>query len=201
MPNQDCQSHSPQDDQGRPASPAEKLDLNQLVEQKYDELKRLARKMRWRDPRASLTATALLGEVYVRLSRKPGDFDGKTEREVLAIIANVMWEILVDQARSKQALKRGGARQIVSLTEGPDLLDHVDALPREDILTLKTARADLRREDPRAAEVFDLRFSVGLTTDETAATLGLSRSTVERESRAARGFFIAALRPRKQQGL
>jgi len=172
--------------------------LDQLVERKYQEWKNLARKIRWRDPQGSLTATALLDEAYLRLSTKPADVDGKNDREVLAIIANVMWQILVDQARSKRSLKRGGGNQIVRAAEGHAPLSHVDALSREDVLTLKFAREQLRRENPRAAEVFDFRFSVGMTADEAAQALNLSRTTIERESRAARAFLIDKLRPPKQ---
>lgn len=172
---------------------ADRQALDLLVQRKYSELKNLAKKIRWRDPKASLTATALLNEAYVRLSQNRAEIAGKEHSEVLAIFANVMWEILADTARKKLAVKRGGSNQTLSLSTELDRLDDITALSREDILTLKFAREELRTRNPRAAHVLDCRFSLGLTVDEAAAALKLSKTMVERESRAAKAFLLARL--------
>ncbi len=87
------------------------------------------------------TAPTLLDEAYLMLSKRPADVDGRADRELQKIIANAMWGILVDQARSKRAGKRGGKNQIVPLSTEMDSLSHVDAPPREDVLTLNSPRS------------------------------------------------------------
>lgn len=178
-------------------NPEDRRALDQLVVRQYDRLKKLAAKVRWSDSRASLTATALLNEAYIKLSKTPGDLGGKQHDEVLAIIANVMREILIDQARSKGALKRGRGNRPVSLDEGADVMGDVAALSPEDVLTIGEARDELGRADRRMAQILDCRFYLGMTAGETALALALSKTTVERGSREARSFLRARLRPAK----
>jgi RNA polymerase sigma factor (TIGR02999 family) len=173
--------------------------LDQLVVRQYDRLKKLATRVRWSDARTSLTATALLNEAYIKLSKAPADLMGKQHDEILAIIANAMREILIDQARSRGALKRGAGDRGKPLDETTDVLNDVAALSREDILTLESARKELDQLNPQAARILDCRFYLGMTTDETARALRLSKTMVERESREAKQFLKTRLQPPKQQ--
>jgi RNA polymerase sigma factor (TIGR02999 family) len=173
--------------------------LDQLVVRQYDRLKKLATRVRWSDARTSLTATALLNEAYIKLSKAPADLLGKQHDEILAIIANAMREILIDQARSRGALKRGAGDRGKPLDETTDVLNDVAALSREDILTLESARKELDQVNPQAARILDCRFYLGMTTDETARALRLSKTMVERESREAKQFLKSRLQPPKQQ--
>jgi ECF sigma factor len=96
----------------KPASIADRHALDQLVQRQYDRLRALAAKVRWRNPKSSMTANTLLSDAYIRLSKKPEDLEGKSHEEALAIIANVMWQVVIDQARIKRSLKRDGNRTV-----------------------------------------------------------------------------------------
>jgi RNA polymerase sigma factor (TIGR02999 family) len=172
--------------------------LDQLVVRQYDRLKKLAARVRWSDARTSLTATALLNEAYIKLSKAPADLEGKQHDEILAIIANAMREILIDQARSRGALKRGAGDRGRPLDETTDVLSDISSLSREDILTIESARKQLEELNPQAARILDCRFYLGMTTDETARALRLSKTMVERESREAKQFLRSRLQPPKQ---
>jgi len=177
------------------ANPEARRALDQLIERQYDRLKKLAARIRWSDSRASLNATALLNEAYIKLSKTPADLGGKHHDEALGIIANVMRQILIDQARNKGALKRGRGNRPVPLDEAPDVMSDVSALSPEDVLTLAAARDQLARSNPRMAKILDCRFYLGMTADETALALSVSKTTVEREGREARNFLRSRLRP------
>jgi RNA polymerase sigma factor (TIGR02999 family) len=152
----------------------------------YDELKRLAA-ARLAGERAghSLDATALVHEAYLRL----GDaaFDDRSGFFRAAAVA--MQRILVDHARQKRAGKRGGGERTLVLggdapTVGPDpdlLLDIDEALSR------------LAIEDPSSADVARYRLFAGLTIDEAAEAMGVSRATAFREWAYARSWLATAL--------
>ena len=190
--SRECMPPSSEDSEERHA-------LDQLVVRQYDRLKKLATRVRWSDARTSLTATALLNEAYIKLSKAPADLLGKQHDEILAIIANAMREILIDQARSRGALKRGAGDRGKPLDETTDVLNDVAALSREDILTLESARKELDQLNPQAARILDCRFYLGMTSDETARALRLSKTMVERESKEAKQFLKSRLQPPKQQ--
>jgi RNA polymerase sigma factor (TIGR02999 family) len=170
-----------------------KRSLDEIVERQYLRLRELAAKIRWRNRQGSTTATSLLNEAYIRLSRNPPDLRGRDHGEILAIFANAMRQILIDQARGKRAGKRGGGNRPVSLDKDIDVLRDPAALSPEDLLNLEAAVKELERVDAQKAKIIDFRFFLGMTADESALVLGLSKSTVEREGRQAKAFLISKL--------
>src|SRR5262249_60476490 len=93
-----------------------------------------------------------------------------------------MREILVDQARRKASLKHGGHAQRVELADGLALIEP----PADDVLALDEAIRGLQAQEPRLAEIVLLRYYTGLSVEETAAVVGRSESTVNREWRVTR---------------
>ena len=180
--------------------PNDKRALDEIVERQYLRLRELAAKIRRRIPRASITATSLLNEAYIRLCRNPPDRQAREHGEVLAIFANAMRQILIDQARSKRAGKRGSGNRPVSLDKGVDVLQDPAALSPEDLLNLETAVKELESLDPRKAKIINYRFFLGMTADECALALSLSKTTVEREGREAKAFLISKIAPEKAMG-
>jgi RNA polymerase sigma factor (TIGR02999 family) len=145
----------------------------------YDDLRKLARaRMAKLVPGQTLQPTALVHEAYVRVigSGDPG-WDGRGH--FFGAAAQAMRNILVDQARRKAALKRGGGRQRLDLVDS----DLAIQPPREDILALDEALRRLEADDPRKGRIVNLRYFAGLTAEETAAALDVSVGTVEREWR------------------
>lgn len=151
----------------------------------YDELRRLARaRMARTPPGNTLQPTALVHEAFLRLVG-PGKPDWRSSGHFFAAAAQAMRRILVDQARRKAAVVRGGRRQRSDI----DADDLPIQEPVEDIVALDIALERLRREDARKAEIVDLRYFAGLSREETAAALGTSVRTIDREWR----FIIARL--------
>ncbi len=159
----------------------------------YSELRRLARaRMARTPPGSTLQPTALVHEVYMRLVGKDDPKLGRNRGQFFATAAQAMRDILVEQARRKKRLKRGGDHRRIPL----DVVDPADVpfeLPVEDILALDEALQKLERDEPRLVEVVKLRFFAGLTTRETAAALGVSVPTVERDWRFARTLLYTHL--------
>jgi len=154
----------------------------------YSELRSLARSLMTRVPPGNtLQPTALVHEAYLRLVGKE-DPGWNSRGHFFGAAAKAMRQILVDQARRKAAVKRGGDRQRV-----PEEELAIEA-PAVDMMALDEAMTRLERDDPRAARVVGLRFFAGLTAEETASALGVSLSTVDREWRFARALLHAQLR-------
>jgi len=161
-------------------------DLLPLV---YDELRKLAgSRMARTPPGNTLQPTALVHEAYMRLV-------GQTESEwnsrghFFAAAAMAMRQILVDQARRKNAVKHGGGRRRVDSTEAELEFE----TPTDDILALDEALTRLEQQDERKCRIVMLKYFAGLTNDETAAALGVSTPTIEREWRFIRAFLYAQL--------
>ena len=157
----------------------------------YEELRRLARARLANAPQtATLQPTALVHEAYLRLV---GDHDpGWSGRaHFFAAAARAMRNILVDRARQRASLKRGGDRRRVPFEEADLRIE----LPREDILALDEALTQLEQADPRKAQIVMLHYFAGMTLGETAEAMNLSQRTVEREWRFTRALLFAQLEP------
>jgi RNA polymerase sigma-70 factor, ECF subfamily len=155
----------------------------------YDELRRIAAGyIRRERPGQTLQATALVNEAFVRLAaEKARLFANRTH--FVAIAALSMRQILVQRARARNAAKRGGAPQRVTLDEG---LMAGDA-PSIDVLALDEALTRLADLDPEMAHIVDLRYFGGLTVEETAEAVGSSPATVKRQWAMARAWLKRAM--------
>lgn len=155
----------------------------------YEELRRLAQaRMAKTPPGNTLQPTALVHEAYLRLVGS--EAEGWNSRgHFFAAAAQAMRQILVDQARRKASHKHGGEHQRIQDPVEPVLQPD----PATDVLGLDLALSQLQQSDERKAKVVMLRYFAGLTSEETAAALGLSARTVERDWRFARAFLFTVL--------
>ena len=155
----------------------------------HEELRRLAHHyMKGERPGHTLQTTALVNEAYLKLIDQRGvKFRNRTQ--FFALAATLMRHILVDHARSRQYLKRGGGAQRVSLDKA--LL--VGGDPGEDLVALDEALARLAAVDERKSKVVELRFFGGLSVEETAEELDVSAVTVMREWRMAKAWLYGQL--------
>jgi len=157
----------------------------QLLPLVYDELRRLAAQNRAREqPGKTLTATALVHEAYLRLVGKDEPrWESRSHFYVAA--AEAMRRILVENARRKRSLKRGGDRARQELVEA----ELAAPEPREDLLALDEALDRLAAKDPTKAELVKLRYFAGLTGEQAARALGISRATADRYWAYARAWL------------
>lgn len=154
----------------------------------YDELRRLAKGYLWREtPGHTLEPTALVHEAYLKLvDQTRADWQGKTH--FFAVGAHVMRRLLVDHARERGALKRGGGWQAVTLAGvGENVVGEV--LDREQLLDLNAALERLAELDEREARVVTLRFFGGLTVEQAAEVIGVSKRTIENDWRHAQAWL------------
>ncbi len=144
----------------------------------YDELKRRAASLMKREsPRHTLQATALVHEAYIKLVGHDR-IDWQNRTQFFAVASQIMRRILVDHARGRQREKRGGPDAIrISIDDGLGLSTESDA----DVLAVDDAIIQLAKDDPRQAEIVVMRFFGGLTVEEVAAALDVSKRTIEGE--------------------
>ncbi len=162
----------------------------QLLPLVYDELRMLAaRRIAHESPGQTLQATALVHEAYLRLFSGPNATQWTCRRHFFAAAAEAMRRILIDRARAKKCVKRGGDRQRRPLRE-EDLLFYG---PPDWVLSLDEAISRLAEEDLAAAELVKLRFFAGLSVEEAAKVLEISRSTGYRLWTYARACLLVEL--------
>lgn len=160
-----------------PAAQNGPLEAAQLLPQLYADLRaQAARVMRREGQGHTLEPTALVHEVVLRLLRE-SRHDWRNRSQLLAVSASAMRRILVDHARRRARLKRGGGRHRVTLDPG-QLLSPEKPL---DVLAVDAALEKLTRLDPQQAMIVERRFFGGMTVPEVAESLQLSTRTVERE--------------------
>lgn len=156
----------------------------------YEELRKLAAaKMAQEKPEHTLQATALVHEAYLRLVGSETDRSWESRGHFFAAAAEAMQRILIDDARRKLAVKRGGGR-----TRRPDEDFPVTAaLDPSDLLALDEALSQLEQEEPVRAALVRLRYFAGLSLDEAARALGLSKATAKRYWVYARAWLFQKL--------
>jgi RNA polymerase sigma factor (TIGR02999 family) len=162
---------------------------DELLPLVYDELRKLAAfKMAGESPGQTLQATALVHEAYLRLvNESHGHW--KNRSQFLAVASETMRRILVDRARRRQSLKRGGHYQRTEV----DWVELPVAADDELILKVHEALDALAQEDPAKAEVVKLKFFVGLATEEIASLMHLNEKTVRRHWSFAKAWLFRAI--------
>jgi RNA polymerase sigma-70 factor, ECF subfamily len=161
---------------------------NRLLPVVYDELRARARYyLRSGRPGDTLQPTALVHEAYLKLAGQPDEWEGRTHFYAVAAIA--MRQIVIDHARYNAREKRGGDAARVTLT---DVAAPVPG-PSIDALALGEALERLAALDERQARVVEMRYFAGMTVDEVAEALGVSRRTVEADWTFAKAWLKAEL--------
>ena len=164
--------------------------LDRLMPLVYEELRRVAhRRLAAERSDHTLQTTALVHEAYARMAE--ADLRLQDRAHFFALAARTMRRILVDYARARLAEKRGGGAQAITLDRVS--VELADQGEHADILALHEALEALERQDPRKAQVIEAHIFGGLTYDETAAALGISAATVDRDLRMAKAWLAREL--------
>jgi len=160
--------------------------LDQIVRLMYDDLRRLARN-RLSSERFdhTLGATALVNEVYLKLVPQQ-NISAKNRLHFFGIASRTMRNVLVDYARRRNRVKRGGGQQHVSLDEETTFISEHEA---DEILALEEALKRLEQINPRGAKVIEGRFFGGMSVEEVAMLLNISTKTVQRDWLSARAWL------------
>ncbi len=165
--------------------------VDSLLPLVYDELKRIAAaKLARETPGQVFDPTALVHEAYLRLVG-PSLRDFENRGHFFAAAAEAMRRVLIDHARERDRLKRGGGMTQVDLETGLISLD--GGGPNDDLLAIDEALTRLEAADQRKAQLVKLRFFGGLTQAEAAALLGVSRSTADNDWLFARAWLHDAI--------
>ena len=164
--------------------------LDRLMPIVFDEVRELARRHLAREsPGHTLEPTALVHEVYLRLTGRHS-VQWQNRDQFFGFLAGLMRRILVDHARRRQAAKRGSGVEKLPL----DVALPTAQARAPELLALDDALDALAEVDPRKCRIIELHFFVGLTQDEVADALDVSRNTVNRELRKAKAWLRRELR-------
>jgi len=170
--------------------------LEKLTPLVFEELRRIAHSYMAREGSGhTLQTTALVNEVYIRLAEAK-ELDWQNRSHFFAVCAKLMRRILVDFARSRRSLKRGGGAAEIPFDEAFIAL----GAPSSDLLSLDEALNRLAEFDPRKSQVVELRFFGGLNVEETAEVLKVSPETVLRDWRLAKAWLFRALTGESRDG-
>jgi RNA polymerase sigma factor (TIGR02999 family) len=169
----------------------------QLLPLVYEELRRLAaQKMAQEAPGQTLQPTALVHEAYLRLVDTEQAQHWNSRGHFFAAAAEAMQRILVENARRKRRLKHGGQCERVEI----ELADLPTRMPPEELLALDEALEQLKQQEPIKAKLVTLRYFGGMTIEQAAAILGISRVTAHRYWTYVRAWLHLQLRGRKEDG-
>ena len=160
----------------------DKDSLDKLLPIVYDELRRMAHRLLYNEYAETLPTTALVHEAYLKLVNQHS-VDWENLGQFFGVASQAMRRILVDHARERHAQKRDGIK--VSLDDSDTLAVEIN----ESLLDLDFALEELAKHDETQAKIVELRYFAGLTFDEIAAVLQISRSTVFREWTFARTWL------------
>ena len=168
--------------------------LERLLPLVYQELRRLAAHYMRDEPSGhTLQPTALVHEAFLRLAGQDRA-NWRNRAQFMGIAGQIMRRILVDHARKRSASKRGGWAVTLGQAIGRQ---STNVTQPEEILAVDEALARLEGVDPQQARVVELRYFGGLSPAETAATMGISQRTVEREWSMAKAWLRAELAERR----
>lgn len=153
----------------------------------YPELKKIARaRLHAAGPQASLNTTALVNESYLRLAQRLGQLEFASPGHFYAYAAQVMRSVIVDELRERQAERRGGGADHITLNTA--VSDQIFSTTDE-ALQVDAALTALAQVEPRLAKVVEMRYFGGMTDAEIAAALGLTDRTVRRDWDKARALL------------
>jgi RNA polymerase sigma factor (TIGR02999 family) len=159
----------------------------------YQRLRRIAhQQLRRYRPGATLNTTALVHEAWIRLSADQNNM-ALPRDEFLKLASTAMRRLIVDYARRRYALKRGGGACVVELDEQSAAAGGLAVL---DVIAVDAALRDLGRLDGNLEKIVECRFFAGLTMEETASVLARPMRSVERDWARARAYLVDALEPR-----
>ncbi len=158
--------------------------VEELVPLVYQEMRRIAGGLMARERPGTLQPTALVHEAFLRLvDQKRLKFQDRGH--FFAVAVRIMRRVIVDHARARSSWKRGGRDEKVPINEALDAFE----ARSDEFVALDDALEDLTRRDPQRAKIIELRVFGGLTQEETAEVMGISRPTVTRQYKLAKAWL------------